>query len=290
MFAASSVLVALFLIALVQEGSFIGKAAAEKMYVYTYSHAYLHYKDADGTDHVLDESVFQDSQTSMLDISILYMRSVMYCAESMGVWVFRLSMAAHEISTISQDVFMAYPMSGWAWGGIAQSMDNLLNTIYFVELIYRIQIYIFRFMSVFALPYLLPIGILMRAFPPTRGGGAYVIAFSIAIYLVYPFAYMAAVFSSPYPNLCATPQIPAPSFGENSKSGIAWEFVMWYRAFEGNILDMLGKFSELSSALMTNLCFLPFIAFTIAMTAMQFSNGLFGANIPEIGRGLIKLI
>lgn len=295
-FAASSILVVIALIALIGEGTEVGKRMASEMYVYTYQHAgYLSYTEVDPTTgaetvRTLTPALFSDPGYTLIEINILYMRSVMYCAESMGVWAFRLSMIGHELSTIRQDVFMAYPMSGWAWGGMAQSADNLLNTIYFMEFMYWLIIYILRFMDVFTLPYLLPLGIVMRAFPPTRGAGAYVIAFSIAIYLVFPLAYLAAAFSSPYPNLCATPQIPEPAFGENSKAGIFTELIMWFRAFEGDILDMLQKFSDLTNALMMNLCLFPFLALTIAMTFMQFTNGLFGANIPEIGRGLVKLI
>lgn len=299
MFAASSVFVAIFLIGLVQYGTDIGKSIASDMYVYTYEKAgYLHYtvteKGADGNDVQVEKELtpatFSDQKYTLIEISILYMRAVMYCAESIGSKAYVLSMIAHEISSISQDVFMAYPVSGWAWGGIAQAADNLLNTVYFMELVYRLQIYVLRFMDIFALPYLIPIGIVMRAFPPTRGAGAYVIAFAVAIYLVYPMAYLAAVFSSPYPNLCTTLPIPVPSLGENAKAGIVDELRMWYRAFESTIVDFTGKFSDFTNALLVNLCLFPFLAFSIAMTFMQFSNGLFGANVPEVGRGLIKLI
>lgn len=295
-FAASSVIVALVLIGLVNFGAEAGKNIAAEMYIYTYQHAaagspdYLYYTDENGVKQQLTPAMFSDRRYTLSEIVILYMKSTMYCAESVGSKAFKISMVAHEISSISQDVFMAYPMSAWSWGGIAQAMDNLLNTIYFLELVFHLEVYVLRFMDVFSVAYLIPIGIVMRAFPPTRGAGAYVIAFGVGLYLVFPMAYLAAVFSSPYPNLCATPQIPDPASGENSKAGIVGELIMWYRAFEGNILDMMSKLSDLSNALLMNLCFFPFLAFAITITVMQFTSGLFGANINEIGRGLIKLI
>ncbi len=290
-FAASAVLVTLFLIAAVQYGTDAGKSIAAQMYEYTYKHAgYLHYRDSGGVEQELTSAMFTSNQYSLIDIMILYMDSVMYCAEDIGAWTFRISLFAHQISSISQDVFMAFPMSGWAWGGLAQVCDNLLNTVYFMELIFYIQKYVLRFMDAYALSIFLPLGIVMRAFPPTRGAGAYVISFSLAIYIVYPLAYLAVIFSSPYPNLCATPQIPEPSLGENAKAGIFSELRMWYRAFEGGILDLIGKFSDLTNALLVNLCFFPVVALAIAMTFTQGASGIFGANIPEVGRGLIKLI
>ncbi len=295
-FAASSLFVVMLLIITVNEGARVGLAITEEMYVYTYNNQYLHYTEIDPitnarTDKVLDSTFFDVNQYSLIDIMILYMRSIMYCTEDIGVWVYRVSMIMHWGSSITQDVFMSFPMSGWSFGGFAQITDNLLNTIYFMELINFLQIYILRFVDIFALPIMLPIGIVLRAFPPTRGAGAYTIAIAIGLYLVYPLAYLFIVFSSPYPNLCATPQIPEPiGLGENSKAGLGSQLMLWIRAFQWDIIDLLNKTSDLINALLMNLCFFPFVALAIAMTFIQFSTGLFGANIPEIGRGLMKLI
>ncbi|MFA5077310.1 MAG: hypothetical protein WC488_02695 [Candidatus Micrarchaeia archaeon] len=295
LFAASSVLVVIFLIVLVRYGTAVGKGVAFEMYKYTYEKTgYLHYKtlDASGNevDQPLDASVFANPDLTLIEISILYMKSVMYCAESMGRMVFLVSMPTHWLSSISQDVFMAYPMSGWAWGGVAQSTDNILNTLYFTELIYRFQIYVLRFMDVFALEFMLPIGILMRSFPPTRGAGAFVISFAIAIYLVYPFSFLAAAFSTTYPALCLTPDIPAPDLSTTMDRGSLWSMMMWYNAFEHNIIELVTNSGNFINSLLTNLCFLPMLALTLTLTFAQMSNGLFGANVPEIGRGLLKLI
>ncbi len=290
-FAASSVILVIFLIGAVKYGTDIGKTVSASMYLYSYQHVgELHFLNASGQEQVLDTSIFSSPDYTLNEIVILYMRSVMYCAESVGNSAFYVSLAAHQISSFSQDVWMAYPISAWAWGGIAQAADNLLNTFYFMELVYRIQIYVMRFMDVFSLSYLLPIGILMRSFPPTRAAGAYVLAFTIGVYLVFPIAYLAAVFSSPYPALCATPQLPEIPQGESSKAGILSQLVMWYRAFEGDLLDFVDKFSDFTNSLLINLCFFPFLAFAIMITFVQSSSGLFGANVSEVGRGLIKLI
>lgn len=306
-FAASSVFVVIFLIPLVQYGTQIGKNIALEMYKYTYASCQssnadcLHYKNITIDPNTglpieteatltINSPIFTDPRYSLIELSIVYMRAVMYCTEKIGVLAFWISMPAHWISYISQDVFMAYPMGGWAWGGIAKSADNLLNTIYFMELIYHILIYILRFMDVFALQYILPIGILMRAFPPTRGAGAYVISFSIGVYLIFPLSYLAAVLSAPITTMCVAPDIAQPSLGENSKAGLMAELTIWYHAFQHDIISLLSKFSEFTNTLLVQLCFFPFLALTLTMTFMYFSNGLFGANVPEIGRGLIKLI
>ncbi|MFZ5340973.1 MAG: hypothetical protein ACOZBG_04710 [Candidatus Micrarchaeota archaeon] len=294
-FAASSLFVVIMLIATVQFGANVGMNIAKEMYVYTYNNQYLHYTEIDPvtnqpTPKELDLSFFDANRYSLIDIMILYMRSVMYCTEDIGIWLYRISMILHWGSSITQDVFMSFPMSGWSFGGLAQTTDNFLNIIYFMELINFLQIYILRFVDAFALV-LIPVGIVLRAFPPTRGAGAYIIAVSIGLYLVYPLAYLFVVFSSPYPNLCATPQIPEPvGIGENSKAGLGSQLVLWMRAFQNDILDLFNKTSDLINALLINLCFFPFLALAIAMTFIQFSTGLFGANIPEIGRGLMKLI
>lgn len=303
-FAISSVFVAVFLIAVINEGITIEKQIAKEMFEYTYEKVGLEtlkYTETDSNGEPKKDAsgnpvrtTFTDailSAYSPIEIMIFYMRSIMDCTEILGWSAFFISWVAHLFSSFTQDIFMAYPITGWTFSGIAQTMDNVLNTIYFMELTYRVQIYVLRFMDAYALSALIPIGIILRAFPPTRGAGAYVLAFSIGLYLVYPFAYFAAVFSSPFPNLCATPQIPHPPIGEqNFQASKPHELQIWYNAFERDITPFFSKLSDFTTALATNLCCFPLIALTITMTFIQGTSGLFGANVPEVGRGLLKLI
>lgn len=292
-FAASSVLVVLLLIGLTYEAQRIGKTIAEEMYIYSYKDARLYYIEIDDDGNKIKKEFtrdeFRTSGYSLIEITILYLRSIMRCAESYGVHLFILSMLAHELAPTAQDVFMHITTSGWVFSGLAQTMDNMLNTIYFLELAYRIQIYIMRFMDSFALPLFLPLGILLRVCPPTRGAGGYIIALSLGMYIIYPLAYLVVLFSSPYSS-CTTPEIPEPYLGGTSKIGAIDELSMWFSAFHRSISVFLSVIANFSSALITKICFFPLVALAITMTFVQATSGLFGANIPEIGRGLLKLI
>jgi len=59
------------------------------------------------------------------------------------------------------------------------------------------QIAIMKFVETSMFTIFLPIGIILRAFPPTRGAGAVMIALAIGFYIVYPFTYTMLVASAP---------------------------------------------------------------------------------------------
>ena len=49
------------------------------------------------------------------------------------------------------------------------------------------------------------------------------------------------------------------------------------------------QIDDLSKHLVYVICIFPLIAFTILLTFVLNTTNLFGGNIPEIGRGIVKL-
>jgi len=72
----------------------------------------------------------------------------------------------------------------------------------------------------------------------------------------------------------------------------AAEQLSWLEAygeeFDNLILDALT--GRLLQPLVINICLIPIVAMTATITFVLSTTNLFGGQIPEIGRGLIKLI
>lgn len=164
----------------------------------------------------------------------------------------------------------------------------------------------------------------MRAFPPTRGAGAYVMALMIGLYFIFPLSYILMMtISAPHVQaqiivpqnqvapggscaqppgasgnfryVCAMPRVTDPH-----DTGLACQslstrsaFTIWHRiAALSDALFTLFTFTlnELFNHLANAVCIFPSIAVLVTLTVVLNTTGLFGGNIPEIGRGLIKLI
>ena len=64
-----------------------------------------------------------------------------------------------------------------------------------------------------------------------------------------------------------------------------------YRASQDTLNDMLSiEMDSFTRQIVYSVCVFPLIAFTILLTFVLNATTLFGGNIPEIGRGLVKLI
>jgi hypothetical protein len=76
-----------------------------------------------------------------------------------------------------------------------------------------------------------------------------------------------------------------------SEPGRAEEIFLWDTAHLGEVMGALDKIMERGfNGVFINLCSLPFLAMVITMSFILSSTNLFGANLPEVGRGFVKLI
>ncbi len=253
---------------------------------------------------------------TLMDYSLAYMNSVFSCIKYMFKFLIKLNFPLEVAASFTVDVFMFDIVSGWVYKGPLQTVHILANYITFTLFIYYLFIHIMRFVQATALSIFVPLGILLRQFPPTRGAGAFVIAFSLGFYLIFPFSYI--LVTNVVPQTMACPMLPDFEGLESmSTQGIAnpnkaFDVLLWTDAhqsgFMGTIsgvssylagfnLDPLGAIPDAveftsgrAAGFSINLCCLPFLAMIITLSFILSTTNLFGANLPEIGRGFIKLI
>lgn len=229
------------------------------------------------------------------EISKLYMNNVYECYLSFEKISVSIDAVLSTMTRISFSAFYFDPISGYAFGMPHEFIQNILGLFYYFKWGYKLMIKTVDFFLYIGFPILFPTGVALRAFPPTRGTGAYLMAFSIAVYFVFPISYLLAVGIMQSPILCSTfilkftPLLLDPCEIEDANIlGLLFSWLM------GN-LEFINVFSrELIPHVLRefclNLCIFPFIALMITFSFINSGSSLFGANIPEVGRGLVKLI
>ncbi len=255
-------------------------------------------------------------EATLMDYSLAYMNSIFTCIKYLFKFLLKLNFPLEIAASFTVDVFMFDLITGWAYKGPVQTIHNLTNYITFTLFIYYLFVHIMRFVQATAISIFIPLGILLRQFPPTRGSGAFVIAFALGFYLVFPFAYI--LVTNVVPQTLACPVLPDfEGLDGLNTYGIAnpnkaFNVMLWTDAHQSGIMGTISGISSYlagidfdplhtipdaveftsgrAAGFSINLCCLPFLAMIITMSFILSGTNLFGANLPEIGRGFIKLI
>jgi hypothetical protein len=256
----------------------------------------------------------QGADLTLMDFALAYMQSIFDCIRSILKLMMKISFPAELAASFNTDAFMFDLVTGWAFKSVVQTIRNISNYMTFTLFIYYLFVHIMRFIEATALTIFLPLGIVLRQFPPTRGSGAFIIAFALGFYFIFPFSYIIAVNIAPQTMAC--PIIPdfsnIPGSCGSANPDSAFAATLWLESSSNGILSFLSSLgtyiSEVSldpfgvipdaleftggrlTGFAINLCCLPFLAMVITMSFILSTTNLFGANLPEIGRGFVKLI
>jgi hypothetical protein len=205
------------------------------------------------------------------------------------------------------EIFMSEHASGFGVKWMSERGMNATQSLAFYMYIFYLLVHIFNFIKYYA-GFFFSIGVVLRSFPPTRGTGAYMMALSVGLYFVFPLIYiLIASTAGPhiqstiasfqvdnaggYEYFCAVPDVSDISImGCGAADRPMW-MVEQVKANAGELSSMLTIHVDSFVRHMTfAICLFPMIAFVALLTFVLNTTNLFGGNIPEIGRGLVKLI
>ncbi|MFH1520342.1 MAG: hypothetical protein ABID61_01730 [Candidatus Micrarchaeota archaeon] len=246
---------------------------------------------------------------TLIDWMKLFMATPTRCVTKFMQFLYALAIPVDGMASIYMEIFMSEHASGFGVKWLSERIANATQSLSFYMYIFYLLIHIFNFIKFYA-GFFFSIGVALRAFPPTRGAGAYVIAMSIGLYFVFPLAYilMAAtatplsqsVISTFDPDQLSGTQyvcsIPDPGdvkvLGCGAADvGRAMELPDQLKANKDALVDVFTvQIDDFTRHLSHSICLFPMIAFVVLLTFVLNTTNLFGGNIPEIGRGLVKLI
>lgn len=247
---------------------------------------------------------------TLLDWMKLYMDTPAQCVKDFMRVLYVLAIPVDAITSFYMEIFMSEHASGFGLKWVSERIMNATQSLTFYIYINYLLGYIFDFVKYYA-GFFFSVGVAMRAFPPTRGAGAYVMAMAFGLYFVFPLSYMlVATLGMPHVQsnivvlgtnettnapayICSLPQVPdITGFGCGAQDpGKAMEIGDRLEATKSELSSMLfGRMDDFFKYLIHSICIFPMISFVILLTFVLNTTNLFGGNIPEIGRGLVKLI
>lgn len=254
----------------------------------------------------------------------LYISPAKNCAIKTLDTLYFLSIPVDAAASWYSEIYMSELATGFGVKPIAERIKNATTMLIFFLYAYYILMYIVKFIKIFA-GFFFTVGIALRAFPPTRGAGAYFMAAALGFYFVFPSVYVifsaitlpsawettaltaknynnpAAATCTPeeinqhYEQLCSVPEFTGIKwgcgFGTSASISKSITFLAAYRQAINNFLGMGAKgIITIIETMLNSVCIAPLVAMIVTMTFVLNTTNLFGGNIPEIGRGLVKLI
>lgn len=190
-------------------------------------------------------------------------------------------------------------------GGMAAGVTNMFYSLthyagYLLIVVY-FQQHLLVFIQNTMLYSILPVGVLLRVLPPTRGAGSMLMAISLGLYIVYPFMYalLLSVATQPMfnPNAttpeasCVGLKILDNTISEGCGDSSNWEKTKLQ--VEQNLpsyLNIIRQSQSMFSLYLFELWIYPFAALAVTYSVVKQIAELLGGNVQELGQGLIKLI
>ena len=218
--------------------------------------------------------------------------------ECLKTWYLRLFIADSFVEPVSD---MTVDIAGGTGGlSLGFVLGPVVSALYFashnvVFLLlanyFQRHLLIFIFQTMF--PVFLPLGVLLRIFPVTRGYGGFLIAMALGLYIVYPVSYSALMLTTRQVDFeqCRL------SISENEMRGIQITdkaSFTYFKSRSDRVLDVvhsdLNLFQNAFMFFVYRSFIFPLVALTLVFTFVRASAAFFGADIAEMSRGLIKLI
>ncbi|MFA6489070.1 MAG: hypothetical protein WCT52_00130 [Candidatus Micrarchaeia archaeon] len=229
------------------------------------------------------------------------------CEVNMYKWARRLNTWAEFWNGISISVGNVEGTGGgFFYAGRVSVTHYAAQSITYLALFHYIQYHMLNFSQYVMLQIFLPIGIILRTFAPTRGTGGFMIAFALGFAFVFPISYLFIVAMMPSTAIaCSQIGVQADYISNAGKAGFAEEFlvddpcpnnagatVMNMMKSEGDttMQSELTRLQRSVGQLYLQAVFYPMVCLIVTFTFIRQTSSLFGADLAEIGRGLIKII
>ena len=233
-------------------------------------------------------------------IAKAYIEAVVECERNVYLIVYWINVYVETFSKVSFDVAHLEVLgAGIALTGWVTLFHYILNNIVYLVLYHYIQYNLLNLSEYTMLQVFLPIGLALRAFAPTRGAGGLVTAFAIGFAFVFPMTYVIIVALMPSAgSVCTQVKVQAqptnlPFGNEDPCFNNAGGIIEGYFKLATKLGLLAGIVDNLKSTvniLFRQAIFYPLAALIVTFTFIRQTGSLFGADLAEIGRGLIKIL
>lgn len=244
--------------------------------------------DADGNTHV-DDPVYLAKE--------YLLQGPLACERAIYQIVLALAAIIDPINSIT---FSVGNVEGVGAGFFLQGYSSLFHyaahNIAYLALFHYLQYNVLLLSQYAMLQMFLPIGLGLRMFAPTRGAGGLMVAFALGFAFVFPMSYVLIVAMMPSTDFVCTDVVAqgdaSPLNGvEPCFTNAGAQMEVKYALEADTSRDRLEKSVwHAIDQLYLQAFFYPMVALIITFSFVRQTGSLFGADLGEIGRGLIKII
>ncbi|MFA6214125.1 MAG: hypothetical protein WC717_02500 [Candidatus Micrarchaeia archaeon] len=226
-----------------------------------------------------------------------YLHTLLSCERNLYSLIFIYNFSTEFFSKIGLDALGVEAIGGgWALGGLVSLLHFMNNNLVYLALFNYIQFFVLQLSQFTMLQVFLPIGLVLRAFPVTRGAGGLITAFSIGFAFVFPMCYVIIV--AMMPNVGAACSQIGVMEGEAraadapclNNPGSQMNEYYRLKSEKGRINGVVAFFGNTINIFFLQSMFYPLVALIITFTFIRQTSSLMGADLAEIGRGLMKII
>jgi hypothetical protein len=250
----------------------------------------------------LQEAINADPSNPLTNptrIGQAYIGKLLRCEADIYSTIFIYNFFSEFFSKMSIDTTGTEPIGGgWALGGVVSLLHYLNNNILYLALFNYVQYFVLQFSQFTMLQVFLPIGLILRAFPATRGAGGLVTAFSLGFAFVFPICYVLIVAMMPNAGaICSQIEITILPEAQQAHSDPCLnnegaQMVKDYqlKSEKGRVTGIITFIQESINIFFLQSMFYPLVALIVTFTFIRQTGSLMGADLAEIGRGLMKII
>ena len=227
-----------------------------------------------------------------------YLATLLQCEADMYSTIFIYNYFTEFFSKISLDTTGNEAIGGgWALGGFVSLFHYFCNNLVYLALFNYVQYYILQFSQFTMLQVFLPIGLALRAFPVTRGAGGLMTAFALGFAFVFPISYVLIVAMMPNSGaICSQVSVmkneAIATHSDPCLNNEGAQTAQYYKlkGEKGRLNGIVSFISESINIFFLQSIFYPLVSLILTFTFIRQTSSLMGADLAEIGRGLIKII
>ena len=217
------------------------------------------------------------------------------CEKNVYMTIYPVNYYYRVASRLTSEGIGNDPAGAWYTSAYTGFFEYVTGHVQYLLLLHYIQI---RFLSIikYVMPLLIQIGLVLRVFPHSRGAGGLLMAIGFGFFIIYPISIAMLMTSLPSPShsFC-TGFTPPPLLDMSSVScvqtpGDLMQVKMDLAASQSATGGLITQLETFLPVFYLQGMFLPLVALIITFTFIRQTGALFGADLAEIGRGLIKLI
>jgi hypothetical protein len=229
------------------------------------------------------------------EIGKAYLQTVISCQARWYYKLFVLNLFVEPISTISFEGARSVEIVGGGFfiGWLTSLIKYLGSAIVQLAIFEYIQYFLLTFAQYSMISVFLPVGLILRAFPLTRGAGGLITAFALGFAFVFPATYIAVVAMMPSLGYaCNEVVLPISENTDNCyfNDGQLENGYLELKAKSGQINKTVDDIRGRLSLMYLQAFLYPMVTLIVTFTFIRQTGSLFGADLAEIGRGLIKII